>query len=111
MRRTIQIPALFLMAFVTIALPASTLAQPGPTFSVNPPGSIKDGYGTGARDYTLYAPSIRFPIDATKTIATPNSQLRNPGGMFGGGGSQCTAANFNEVWWDTYCERREGANR
>jgi murein DD-endopeptidase MepM/ murein hydrolase activator NlpD len=98
-------------AVVTVAWSARTTAQPGPTFSVNPPGNIKDGYGTGSRDYTLYAPNIRFPIDATKTIATPNSQLRNPGGMFGGGGSQCTASNFNEVWWDTYCERRDGTNR
>src|SRR5262245_16114516 len=31
--------------------------------------------------------------------------------MFGGGGSQCSASNFNEVWWDTYCERRDGADR
>lgn len=94
-----------------IALTARATGQPSGMFRVNPPGNIKDSYGIGAHDYTLYAPGIRFPIDATKTIATLNSQLRNPGGMFGGGGSQCTASNFNEVWWDTYCERRDGTNR
>lgn len=98
-------------AVISVSWVAGAQAQPSSTFAVNPPGSIKDSYGIGSRDYVLYAPSIRFPVDATKTIATLNSQLRNPGGKFGGGGSQCAASNFSELWWDTYCERRDGTNR
>ncbi|MGC2776326.1 MAG: peptidoglycan DD-metalloendopeptidase family protein, partial [Bradyrhizobium sp.] len=103
--------AAWLMTVIALSWISGAQAQLGSAFTVNPPGNIKDGYGIGSRDYTSYAPRIRFPIDATKTIATLNSQLRNPGGIFGGGGSQCAPSNYNEVWWDTYCERRDGTNR
>jgi murein DD-endopeptidase MepM/ murein hydrolase activator NlpD len=111
MSRFVGNASALLTAVVMIAWIGQASAQTSTMFSVNPPGNIKDGDGIGSHDYTLYAPDIRFPIDATKTIATLNSQLHNPGGMFGGGGSQCVASNFSEVWWDTYCERRSGTNR
>ncbi|WP_295556784.1 hypothetical protein [uncultured Hyphomicrobium sp.] len=91
-----------------LGLASAALAQSGGTFRVNPPGVLKDGYGEGVQDYTLYAPGARFPIDAPTT--TLNSQLRNPGGMFYAG-SECSGGNYDETWWDTYCEKRSGKNR
>lgn len=78
------------------------------TFTAHPPGALKDRFGTGSRDFTLYAPGMRFPIGAPTT--TVNSQLRNPGSYLVSG-DQCDARNYSEVWFDTFCEQRDGKNR
>lgn len=97
-----------LLAIVVAAFFASTPARAQDTFTTFPPGAMQDNYGVGSRDYTQYAPGMRFPIGATTT--TLNSQLRNPGSMFVAG-SQCDPRNYNEIWRDTYCETREGKRR
>ncbi len=64
---------------------------------------LQDNWGDGVKSYKLYAPGMTFPVAAPST--TLNSQIRNFGGMYKNG-DQCSASNFNEVWFDTYCEKR-----
>ena len=96
------------MLWITLALfgGAPSRAQ-SVAFTANPPGTLKGNFGVGIPDYNLYAPGMTFPIDAEKT--TPNSQVHNPGGQVAG--DQCSPGNYDEEWWDTYCEARPGAQR
>jgi hypothetical protein len=80
--------------------------KPLPIFRTAPAGRLKDDFGYPGKDNTLYAPGMRFPIDAPTTL---NSQVLNPGGQLAG--SQCSPSNYNEEWWDTFCEKRDGRNR
>ena len=41
---------------------------------------------------------MRFPIEVAP--AYPNSQVYRPGGLYGGGGSQCDASNYDYPWQD-----------
>ncbi|MDX2287597.1 MAG: M23 family metallopeptidase [Hyphomicrobiaceae bacterium] len=77
------------------------------TFKVNPPGVLRDKWGDGIRENKLYAEGMTFPVRAPTTL---NSQVRGKGGMFNPG-NQCAAENYNEVWWDTYCEKRGASGR
>jgi murein DD-endopeptidase MepM/ murein hydrolase activator NlpD len=52
----------------------------------------------------VYAPGIRFPIEAPKAYA--NSQVWGHGGAQGSGG-QCDPANYSYPWSDNFCETRD----
>lgn len=88
------------LALLVALLPASAAAQ----FSYRPAGELVSGSGDGREDDTVYAPGIRFPIEAAPAYA--NSQVWGHGGSNGGGGSQCDAVNFSYPWHDNYCETR-----
>ncbi len=76
----------------------------GEGFSYAEPGDLTAGSGTGAADYTVYAPGMRFPIE--NGPAYPNSQVWGHGGGSGPGGSQCDVENYSYPWRDNYCETR-----
>jgi murein DD-endopeptidase MepM/ murein hydrolase activator NlpD len=73
-------------------------------FSYMPAGQLVAGSGEGRADNRVYVPGMRFPIEETPAYA--NSQVWGPGGMHGGGGSQCDTVNYSYPWWDNYCETR-----
>jgi hypothetical protein len=74
-----------------------------PAVVFHPPGQLLANTGTGAEDWTIYAPDIVFPIKDQPAYL--NSQVHNPGGG-PVGGDQCDPANFQMPWRDTFCERR-----
>ncbi|TNE39296.1 MAG: hypothetical protein EP347_04960 [Alphaproteobacteria bacterium] len=80
--------------------------DPAPSvgFSYYDGGDLIPGTGTGVHDTEIYAPGIVFPISNREAYL--NSQYFNPGGAGGGGGTQCTAANFTYPWRDNFCETR-----
>lgn len=96
--------ALAICSAVLLAMAGISAQVRAADFQVNPPGRLKDNFGTGASDYSSYAPGIKFPI--TGFPSTLNSQVRNRGGGEIGG-DQCDASNFNETWSDTLCETRK----
>lgn len=77
-------------------------------FYIYPPGELEDESAQGIAEYRGYAPGMRFPIGTYP--ATVNSQVYGFGGMFKGG-HQCDEENYNELWWDNYCERRSSTIR
>jgi murein DD-endopeptidase MepM/ murein hydrolase activator NlpD len=77
---------------------------PGKPFTFQQPGALSPGSGKGRIDKKNYAPGIRFPLERAPAFA--NSQVFNPGGQNGRGGSQCAASNYDYPWRDTYCETR-----
>ena len=88
-------------AVVTATLATTTLAQ---VFTYLPPGDLIQDSGQGRVDDMVYAPGMRFPIE--NAPAYVNSQVYNPGGMYGPGGGQCDAFNYSYPWRDNYCEIR-----
>src|SRR5690606_35500425 len=74
-------------------------------WSYHPPGDLEPGSGTGLEEYTVFSPGMRFPLESGP--AFPNSQVYRPGGLYGGGGSQCDGVNYDYPWRDNYCESRE----
>ena len=88
------------LALLLLLVPATAAAQ----WSYRPAGELVSGSGTGRVDDEVYAPGIRFPIEAAPAYA--NSQVWGRGGSNGGGGSQCDAVNFSYPWHDNYCETR-----
>ena len=92
--------------------------QPGPTpappvtpvaFQHDAPGKLFAGSGSGAADQTIWAPNMRFPIEASPAYA--NSQVWGAGGMNGPGGGQCDARNYSYPWRDNFCESRGYPNQ
>src|SRR5688572_17590346 len=90
-----------LLALICITVPATVRAQ---DFAYAPPGALVNGSGTGRVDNHVYAPGMRFPIEAGPAFA--NSQVWGHGGNEGPGGSQCDIENFSYPWHDNYCESR-----
>jgi MYXO-CTERM domain-containing protein len=84
-----------------VAFAGSAAAAP---FSYDPPGQLIAGSGKGRADLFVYAPGMRFPIEAAPAFA--NSQVYKAGGGQGPGGSQCSTSNFSYPWQDNYCETR-----
>lgn len=76
-------------------------------FRFEQPGVLAPGSGRGRVDKRNYAPGIRFPLEAAPAFA--NSQVWGRGGLHGGGGRQCDAANYSYPWRDNYCETRSWA--
>lgn len=74
-----------------------------------PGGSLYPGSGSGATDPTLWAPGMRFPMEAAPAYA--NSQVYGYGGfMAPGPGGQCDARNYAYPWRDNFCETRSWTN-
>lgn len=73
-------------------------------FSYLEPGDLIPGSGQGAEDYTVYAPGMRYPMEAGPSF--PNSQVWGHGGGSGPGGGQCDIENYSYPWRDNYCETR-----
>ena len=73
-------------------------------FTYAPPGDLVPGSGSGRVDDNVYAPGMRFPIEAAPAYA--NSQVWGHGGSQGPGGGQCDVENFSYPWHDNYCETR-----
>ncbi len=73
-------------------------------FTYQPPGTLVAGSGQGRVDNNVYAPGMRYPVEAAPSFA--NSQVWGHGGGQGPGGSQCDVENFSYPWWDNYCETR-----
>lgn len=83
--------------------------EPEPiTWPHEPGGALVPGSGTGSTDPTLWAPGMRFPMEAGPAFA--NSQVYGHGGFMGPGGGQCDAANYSYPWRDNFCENRSAAN-
>ena len=85
-------------------LPAVASAGGAPEFSYLEPGDLTPGSGEGAKDYTVYAPGMRYPMEAGPSF--PNSQVWGHGGGSGPGGGQCDIENYSYPWRDNYCETR-----
>tara|TARA_R110002167_G_scaffold5273_7_gene24747 strand:+ start:1037 stop:1858 length:822 start_codon:yes stop_codon:yes gene_type:complete len=72
-------------------------------------GDLAPGSGSGATDPTLWAPGIRFPIEAAPAYA--NSQVYGYGGFAAPGpGGQCDSRNYSYPWRDNFCETRSWTN-
>ena len=91
-------------AFVALSLASFAGVARAQDFSYAPPGELVAGSGSGRVDNNVYAPGMRFPIEAAPAFA--NSQVWGVGGSQGPGGSQCDDANFSYPWHDNYCETR-----
>jgi murein DD-endopeptidase MepM/ murein hydrolase activator NlpD len=78
-----------------------------PAFKFESVGKLVNGSGRGRTDTRNYAEGIRFPLEVVPAYA--NSQVWGRGGLNGGGGSQCDAANYSYPWHDNYCETRSWA--
>lgn len=87
---------------VVISVFLSAIAFAGNMPSFSSPGDLESGSGNGLQDSTVYYPAMRFPIQEAPAFA--NSQVYRPGGK--SGGSQCSGANYDYPWRDTYCETR-----
>lgn len=75
----------------------------------DPGGSLHPGSGFGATDPTLWAPGMRFPMEAGPAYA--NSQVYGYGGYLAPGpGGQCDARNYSYPWRDNFCETRSWTN-
>lgn len=92
-----------LLAGVEVLL-GPALALAGEPFSYNPPGMLAPGSGEGRFDEMVYAPGMRFPLEAGPAYL--NSQVWGHGGSQGPGGGQCDPENRQYPWWDNYCETR-----
>ncbi len=78
-------------------------ASAEPVFTYNAPGVLLAGSGNGARDETIYAPDLTFPIkDAPAYL---QSQVWGYGGGMGTGG-ECDERNYRYPWYDNFCETR-----
>lgn len=76
----------------------------GATFTYEPPGELLTDSGTGVKAETIYAPGMRYPLEAAPSY--PNSQVYMNGGGEGPGGSQCDKVNYSYPWRDNFCEKR-----
>lgn len=94
----------FVLAVSLALVPSSALAGGGSDFSYLEPGDLTPGSGSGAADYTVYAPGMRYPAETGPSY--PNSQVWGHGGGSGPGGGQCDVANYSYPWRDNYCETR-----
>lgn len=92
------------IATVVLLAPATALAGGAESFSYLEPGDLTPGSGNGAVDYTVYAPGMRYPMEAGPSF--PNSQVWGHGGGSGPGGGQCDLENYSYPWRDNYCETR-----
>jgi len=75
--------------------------------SFDPPGALVAGSGRGRVDETVWAPTMRFPMEYGPAYA--NSQVYAPGGSMppsGRGGGQCDSYNYGYPWRDNFCETR-----
>ncbi len=79
------------------------------TWPHEPPGALYPGSGAGATDVTLWAPGMRFPMEAAPAFA--NSQVYGYGGYHAPGeGGQCDSRNYAYPWRDNFCESRSWTN-
>lgn len=76
----------------------------GAPFSFEPPGVLPPNTGSGVKMDTVYAPGMRYPLEAAPSF--PNSQVYGHGGGSGPAGSQCSPANYSYPWRDNFCETR-----
>ena len=92
--------------------PAPEPEAPAPapvTWPHEPGGSLYPGSGSGSTDPTIWAPGMRFPMEAAPAYA--NSQVYGYGGfMAPGPGGQCDARNYSYPWRDNFCETRSWTN-
>lgn len=92
--------------------PAPPPPPPAPepvTWPHEPAGALHPGSGTGATDPTIWAPGMRFPMEAAPAYA--NSQVYGYGGYQAPGpGGQCDSRNYAYPWRDNFCESRSWTN-
>ena len=84
-----------------VGAPPAVAGQP---FQHEAAGSLLPNSGRGAADPTLYAPSMRFPVERPPAYA--NSQVYMTGGSNGPPGSWANPVNYRYPWRDNFCERR-----
>lgn len=89
------------LGFIALLAPHFALGAEG--FTWRPPGELVPGSGRGSTDPTVFAPSIRFPLE--KGPAFANSQVWGWGGGKKGG-DQCNKENYSYPWHDNFCETR-----
>lgn len=87
-------------------LVAVAVATPAIANDYKPAGELEQNSGKGYTSTKVFSPGMRFPIESTPAFA--NSQVYRPGGMNGGGGSQCDLKNYSIPWTDNFCEIRPG---
>ena len=79
------------------------------TWPHEPGGALYPGSGSGATDPTVWAPGMRFPMEAAPAFA--NSQVYGYGGYQAPGpGGQCDSRNYDYPWRDNFCETRSWTN-
>ncbi|WP_292118329.1 M23 family metallopeptidase [Brevundimonas sp.] len=79
------------------------------TWPHEPGGALYPGSGSGATDLTVWAPGMRFPMEAAPAFA--NSQVYGYGGYQAPGpGGQCDSRNYDYPWRDNFCETRSWTN-
>lgn len=76
----------------------------GATFTFEPPGELLTASGEGVKAEQIYAPGMRYPLEAAPSF--PNSQVYMNGGGSGPGGGQCDKINYSYPWRDNFCEKR-----
>jgi murein DD-endopeptidase MepM/ murein hydrolase activator NlpD len=92
------------MKRIAIAVLLITGTASAADFTYRPAGELVAGSGKGRVDTKVYAPGMRFPIEAAPAFA--NSQVWGAGGSMGPGGGQCATSNYSYPWHDNYCESR-----
>lgn len=92
----------YAFAFLSAAMAQPLCAQ---AFDFKPAGVLWPNSGRGVTDGVVYAPAIKFPIDASSYA---NSQVWMKGGSKGppGNWSWKHPDNFKYPWWDNFCEAR-----
>ncbi|MFT7624576.1 MAG: hypothetical protein ACI9WU_003764 [Myxococcota bacterium] len=88
-------------SLLLLVLPSVALAQG--TFTHQPAGVLQSG-DEGLASSQIWVPGMRYPLEESPSY--PNSQVYGPGGLYGPGGGQCDASNYDYPWWDNYCEKR-----
>ncbi len=87
--------------------PLPPAAPPDPTFRYEPAGALIPRSGRGVATNLIYAPDIRFPVEARKAYL--NSQVWGIGGASGPRGSWADRRNYAYPWHDNFCESRSRA--
>ncbi|MBA3545090.1 MAG: peptidoglycan DD-metalloendopeptidase family protein [Nannocystis sp.] len=98
----LHLGVLGMLSLVALTVSSSAGAAPDPFYL--PPGDLLPASGDGVAEFTVFAPSMRYPLELGPSF--PNSQVYGNGGLHGPGGSQCDAVNYDYPWRDNYCETR-----
>ncbi|QCB38965.1 M23 family metallopeptidase [Sphingobium sp. PAMC28499] len=87
--------------------PSAVSSAKPPADFAKPPGELLPRSGKGVTSTTIFAPSIRFPVETPPAYL--NSQVWGVGGLSGPRGSASDPRNYQYPWRDNFCESRSRA--
>lgn len=87
--------------------PSAVSSANPPADFAKPPGELLPRSGKGVKSTTIFAPSMRFPVEAPPAYL--NSQVWGVGGLSGPRGSASDTRNYKYPWHDNFCESRSRA--